>query len=251
MLKCPKCETDNLLNAIFCRACGEKLNLNELKPDTFLEKKLTKSQKIMKVVNQVLSAIIAVLLITLIVGIFFPVERLTGNTPSEEATKNFQEAQNFGEPVGRRPGRRPPRDTENNTPSSKSFTFSSQDSTALLNQSLHLPITGGDNKLTSENLSVSFAGDGSATLVLTCKLMGKVPMHNTVIVKPTVNNGVLAMNVQKTKIGFVPVPPQLNQRITQKFINLSGGSTALDKIKSKLSEVKVSAGSLTITVSKK
>lgn len=251
MIKCPKCETDNLLNAIFCRGCGEKLDLSELKPDTFLEKKMTKSQKIMKVVNQVLSAIIALLLITLIVGIFFPVEHLTGNTPSEEAVKNFEEAQNFGEQAGRRRGRRPPRDKEDNAPSSKSFTFNSQDSTALLNQSLHLPITGGDNKLTSENLSVSFAGDGCATLVLTCKLMGKVPMHNTVVVKPTVNNGALAMNVQKTKIGFVPVPPQLNERITQKFINLSSASTALDKIKSKLSEVKISEGSLTITVSKK
>ncbi len=251
MIKCPKCGSDNLLNAIFCRGCGDKLDLSELKPDAFLEKKLTKSQKIMKIVNQVLSAIIALLLITLIVGIFFPVARLSGNTPSEEAVKNFEEAQNFGVEATTRRRRRPSRDKEENKPSSKSFSFSSQDSTALLNQSLHLPITGGDNKLTSENLSVSFAGDGCATLILTCKLMGKVPMHNTVVVKPTVSNGVLAMNVQKTKIGFVPVPRQLNQKITQKFVTLSGGSTALDKIKSKLSEVKISDGSLTITVSKK
>jgi len=250
MIKCPKCGSDNLLNAIFCRCCGEKLDLSELKPDSFLEKKLTKSQKIMKIVNQVLSVVIALLLITLIVGIFFPVAHLTGNEPSADATKQFEEAQTFGVQAVRR-GRRPPRNKDDDKPSSKSFTFSSQDATALLNKSLHLPITGGDNKLTSENLSVSFAGDGCATLILTSKLMGKVPMHNTVVVKPTVSNGVLAMNVQKTKIGFVPVPAQLNQKITQKFVNLSGGSTALDKIKSKLTEVKISDGSLTITVSKK
>jgi len=250
MLKCPKCGTDNLLNAIFCRGCGEKLDLSELRPETFLEKKLTKSQKIMKVVNQVLSAVIALLLITLIVGLFFPVKHLTGNSPSEEAVKNFEEAQNFGVTAARR-GRRPARDKDAEQPGGKSFTFSSQDATALLNKSLHLPVTGGDNKLTSENLSVSFAGDGSATLILTCKLLGKVPMHSTVIVKPSVSNGALAMNVQKTKVGFVPVPAQLSQKVTQKFITLSSGSTALDKIKSKLSAVAISAGSLTITVGNK
>jgi uncharacterized membrane protein YvbJ len=72
MIKCPKCGSDNLLNAIFCRGCGEKLDLSELKPDSFLEKKLTKSQKIMKIVNQCLASSSLCCLITLIVGIFSP-----------------------------------------------------------------------------------------------------------------------------------------------------------------------------------
>lgn len=34
MINCPKCEADNQIGAIFCRSCGEKLELDEIKPDT-------------------------------------------------------------------------------------------------------------------------------------------------------------------------------------------------------------------------
>jgi hypothetical protein len=44
-LKCPKCGVDNLLTAIFCRGCGEKLDLNEMKPDDVLNDEHTKSQR--------------------------------------------------------------------------------------------------------------------------------------------------------------------------------------------------------------
>ena len=44
-LKCPKCGVDNLLTAIFCRGCGEKLDLNEMKPDALLNDEHTKSQR--------------------------------------------------------------------------------------------------------------------------------------------------------------------------------------------------------------
>ena len=44
-LKCPKCGVDNLLTAIFCRGCGEKLDLNEMKPDDVLNDAHTKSQR--------------------------------------------------------------------------------------------------------------------------------------------------------------------------------------------------------------
>ncbi|MBR6471691.1 MAG: zinc ribbon domain-containing protein [Victivallales bacterium] len=35
MFRCPKCGTDNMLTAIFCRGCGERLNLDEIRPDDF------------------------------------------------------------------------------------------------------------------------------------------------------------------------------------------------------------------------
>jgi len=44
-LICPKCGVDNLLTAIFCRGCGEKLDLNEMKPDALLNDEHTKAQR--------------------------------------------------------------------------------------------------------------------------------------------------------------------------------------------------------------
>jgi hypothetical protein len=246
MITCPKCGTDNLLNAIFCRGCGDKLDLNELKPDSFIEKKLTKSQKIMKVVNQVLGVIIALLLVALIGGLFSPVAHNTGNSPSAEAAAAFNEARDFGD---RPTGRRRPRRTEENKASSKEFSFSSVDSTALVNKALKLPDTNaGDNKLVSENLSVSYGGDGSVTLVFTCKLLGKLPMHNVLLAKPSISNGAFAMNVQQVKVGFVPIPAQLNDKVIQKFLNVYGNNSDLEKIRKKLSALSVTEGTLKITV---
>ncbi len=33
MIKCPKCTEENQIGAIFCRGCGEKLELDDLRPD--------------------------------------------------------------------------------------------------------------------------------------------------------------------------------------------------------------------------
>lgn len=33
MIRCPKCGVENMIGAIFCRGCGEKLDLDSLKPD--------------------------------------------------------------------------------------------------------------------------------------------------------------------------------------------------------------------------
>ncbi len=37
MINCPKCGADNQIGAIFCRGCGEKLELDELQPETVQE----------------------------------------------------------------------------------------------------------------------------------------------------------------------------------------------------------------------
>ncbi len=37
MIKCPKCEGENQIGAIFCRGCGEKLDLDDIKPETVMD----------------------------------------------------------------------------------------------------------------------------------------------------------------------------------------------------------------------
>ena len=70
MINCPKCGADNLLNAIFCRTCGEKLNLEELKPTEVgpseEDKKRLAQQRLM---NQIGGGIIAYILAMIIVPV--------------------------------------------------------------------------------------------------------------------------------------------------------------------------------------
>ncbi|MBO7621331.1 MAG: zinc-ribbon domain-containing protein, partial [Victivallales bacterium] len=92
MINCPKCGADNLLNAIFCRTCGEKLNLDELKPTEVgpseEDKKRLAQQKLM---NQIGGGIIAVILAVVLGGILIPPGgKLKGAEPSADAMAKFE-----------------------------------------------------------------------------------------------------------------------------------------------------------------
>ena len=252
MINCPKCNTDNLLNAIFCRGCGEKLELNELKPEAFLPPPLTTAQKIMRMVNKVGSIVIGTLLVVIIVGLFSPVGGIIApeGEPSAEASKNFAEAQKSGAPAAKRTSRR----QQNAAPApvaDRSFTFSSEDATGLLNKAMSLPRNNPDDKMPPQHLSIDFQEDGAVRLVLTCKLMGKLPMHNVVIAKPTVENNTLAMHVDSARIGFLPMIGGLKAKVIEKFTRLSNSCAPLQNIEKNLKRANITAGRASITVGKK
>ena len=71
MLKCPNCGTDNMLTAIFCRGCGQKIDLNAVKPDDF-DKVETKKGPNTFMQNLIGGIIIGVLLLGFLIGLFFP-----------------------------------------------------------------------------------------------------------------------------------------------------------------------------------
>lgn len=253
MITCPKCGTDNLLNAIFCRGCGEKLDLNELKPDVFLPPPLTPAQKVMRLINKVGSIVIGVLLVIIIVGLFCPVGGIIHpeTEPSAEATKNFSEAQKSTAsvaPAGRRSSRR----QQAAAPvADRSFNFTSEEATSLVGKAMALPRNNPDDKMPPEHLSIDFRDDGSVRLVLTCKLFGKMPMHNVLITHPTVENNTLSMNVGSAKIGILPMFGALKDNVVEKFTRLSGSCSALQNIEKNLKRGSVSDGRVSITVGKK
>ncbi len=253
MINCPKCGTDNLLNAIFCRGCGEKLELNELKPEAFLPPPLTTAQKVMKIVNKVGSIVIGTLLVVIIVGLFCPVGGIIApeGEPSAEASKNFAEAQKSGAPAAaKRTSRRQP-NTAPAPVADRSFAFSSEDATALVNKAMSLPRNNPDDKMPPQHLSIDFQDDGAVRLVLTCKLMGKLPMHNVVIAKPTVENNTLAMHVDSARIGFLPMLGGLKAKVVEKFTRLSSGCAPLQNVEKNLKRASITAGRVNITVGKK
>lgn len=78
MLRCPKCGTDNLLNAVFCRGCGDRLNLDEIKPDNFADLGEKKSADIGK--NLIAIVIVAVLLAAFFTWRFNLLDKLKGSS---------------------------------------------------------------------------------------------------------------------------------------------------------------------------
>ena len=141
MLQCPKCGTDNLLNAIFCRGCGERLELNDLKPEVFQDKKLTKAQRILRIVNIILGIVLTLLIIVVVVGALYPVSgRIEVTEPSSEAQKNYSTLLKRGR--------------------ARSLTFSNEEATALVKNNSRL------QQLFPPGTVNVFLGDGDVKLIL-------------------------------------------------------------------------------------
>ena len=71
MINCPNCNHDNMIGAIFCRSCGEKINIDELRPED-VNQGVAKAKKLVSasvIRNVVMFAILAVLILIL-VGLF-------------------------------------------------------------------------------------------------------------------------------------------------------------------------------------
>jgi len=224
MLQCPKCGTDNLLSAIFCRGCGERLELENLTPESFQENKLSKAQKISKIINVVLGIILTLAVIVLVVGALFPVSgRIEASEPGEEAQKSY--------------------DTLFKRGKSRSFTFSNEDATALVNKQFK-SFTGTAGTPTPEAVTVNFLEDGDVKLILTAKFK-VINLHTTLIATPTFPSpGNMTLEIKSAKLGFLPLPESLRPKMTDNFKTIA--QSTLEKARGRIAGASISEGSVSI-----
>jgi len=224
MLQCPKCGTDNLLSAIFCRGCGDRLELDNLKPEVFTDNKQTKAQRIAKIVNIILGIVLTVLIVLVAVGALYPVSgRMAVAEPSEEALQSYNTLLKRGR--------------------ARSLTFSSEDASALVNKQLKT-FSGSPGTPEPEAVTVVFLGDGDVKLILSAKLK-VVSMHTTLIVTPTfASPGNMTLEVKKAKLGFLPLPEGLRPKLTDNFKTIA--KSTLENARVRIAKTTISDGSAVV-----
>jgi uncharacterized protein YpmS len=224
MLQCPKCGTDNLLNAIFCRGCGDRLELENLKPEVFQDNKLSKAQRITRIVNLVLGIVLTLAIIVVAVGALFPVSgRMEIVEPNDEALKSYNSLLKRGK--------------------KRSYTFTNEDATALVNKQFKT-FSGTAGVPTPESVSVIFLGDGDVKLILSAKLKF-VNLHTTVIATPTFPApGNMTLDVKSTKLGFLPLPAALQPKLVNNFKTIA--KSTLERARTQIHNATVLEGSATI-----
>lgn len=225
MLKCPKCGADNLLNAIFCRGCGEKMDLDNLQPDVFEVKTHTKAQKIMRLVNTILGIVLTIAILVIAGGALFPVDgRLTDAEFTAQAEKNYKTLLIRNK-------------------SKRSVTFTNAEATAVLNKQFST-YTGSKGSPTPEHVTALFLADGDVQLILTSKLKF-LTLHTTVKATPSANgSGSFALDVKSCKLGFLPLPADLRPKLLDNFITIANAT--LDRAKARIGSVTVLEGNVTI-----
>ncbi|MBO7742232.1 MAG: zinc ribbon domain-containing protein, partial [Victivallales bacterium] len=209
MLRCPKCSTDNLLSAVFCRGCGERLNLDEIKPDNFNEMGDTKADPNARK-NLIGGIILGAIVVILAVGFFCP--GCGKLSTDEEAQKK----------AGVRYGTVMLKGTTD--------TFTNQDATDLMNGLLNNYYSkNGTENPAIKDITVQFHEGNRVKAIISRKFLG-LPATITAWGDISVSGGSISVAVTSIKIGLLPVisalEPQLLDDLRQ---DLNGATSTFNR----------------------
>jgi len=228
-LNCPKCGTDNLLNAIFCRGCGEKLDLTQMKPDNFVE---TKKKKGTPRSVQIVTAVICGLIILVAIGLVCPVggKCVAEESLGDQAKADWKAVKKKDTPSG-------------------SFTFSDQDATTQMKKSLKLKFDeeGGDVVVT--NACVRFKEGNVIQVIQSTKLFGVLPMDNVLNYTVTCDGkGTAECTVSGARIGYIPLMFGLESIVVDKIEPMVGDCKDYGKLQKNAKAITTADGSITFEI---
>jgi len=72
MISCQNCGADNLVGAIFCRACGAKLKIDDIRPQTTDQAKPKTGEHAKHVASRIIIITLLILASSLMIGILVP-----------------------------------------------------------------------------------------------------------------------------------------------------------------------------------
>jgi uncharacterized protein YpmS len=233
MINCPECGADNMVGAIFCRGCGKKLNLDELTPDAFDEPPEPIAKKVARIAQKIITLVLLVGVTVLLAGLFWPAKNVIKGELEEKLLKQaearFQVIQN--------PKAKYPR-----------VPFTSEQATAVLNQSLGLPGSATGNKQ-AQHLSVEFLAGGNLRVVLKSSLFGQIPMSTVVVCKPEITGpGQIQFTILSVHAGKLSLPASLRANAIKQFSSLFKNATEVNQAKQNVKSFTIGANSLTVNI---
>jgi len=196
MLNCPKCGADNLLTAVFCRSCGEKLDLNAIKPEAIVASapKKNGSEK----ANQVVGIILAVVIVVLLLGILTPVtgRNYGGEVSSDLKTRYEKLSKKFKNDVA--------------------VTFTAEEVAQIISSKM-ADYSGDRGCPAPSAVGVTFKEGGDVRLVLVSKL-SFLPLNTVVVATPKVTSqGSLNLEAKSVSLGYIPLPADLQSYFLDNF----------------------------------
>jgi hypothetical protein len=204
MLKCPACQSDNQIGAIFCRTCGEKLNLDEIEPDEIVAagKSTGMTGSSLYFIKKLIMLAIFMCLVGALISLFLA-PGINMPVPLDEAAQKAS-AGRFSRLMSGR---------------SKSETFTEAELHYIANIKLlvlteeqkikdkeQLIAEGYPTTLMPEQVFLEFPSPGVAKITVESILMDKLSMYTTVEGSITASDQGISFNTTKVSAGRLPVP---------------------------------------------
>ena len=236
MIPCQQCGADNMLGAIFCRACGGKLDLDGIRPKTVNQ---TRKPALGRVTGAIWRLVVIVLLLAalaVLAGLFLPPSQGFQPAAGDAAVKAQAEQQAAAVRLGNR----------------GPFGFDAAQLTALANAAFNLDSgssAAGGLALKPEKIAVDILASGYLRLTLKSTLAGQVPMYATVVGALEAAGDGVTFRPATVRIGRITLPDSLRDLGLQRFAVLVKDSKELQDLRGRVAAIDVRDGRLWVTPS--
>ncbi|NOY80428.1 MAG: zinc ribbon domain-containing protein [Kiritimatiellaeota bacterium] len=245
MIHCQECGADNMVGAIFCRSCGAKLNLNEIRPETEMKKQASVTKNLKTVVGRIVALVVLVALGGILAGLLLPAPgSVVGQLDDREMQRAVARARQMFA-----------------TRRQRAFTFSSEEITALANKLFRLDgETGataegeaeqesGGAGLRPEHLSIQLLSSGYVKIVLRSRFMGKLPIYCTLLGNfEAKEDGGVGFELFSAAMGKLSLPGPLQDTVLARFQALLATEPKLQNFIARIVLIDVEEDKVTLTV---
>lgn len=236
MVKCPQCSAENQIGTIFCRTCGEKLDLDSLQPDDLAKGNYSATGNAAYFALRLLILAITVVLIGVLGAALFPPE-----LPDHESFNSSDRSKHYA---------------RYQKALMRSGTFTDAEASVIVND--YMLYLDEDSKM--EQLEEWFQGDGVPALILdqaivefpkegyaratlVTKAYEKVSIYYSIEGRIGSNGKTVEFTPTRMSVGRLPAPdwfPPLRQLIQSQFDSATAGMPEIERARKTLRNAKVS-----------
>lgn len=244
MFKCPQCGAKNQLGALFCRSCGQKLDMANV------EQQLEQQQHGLRgvdwrrlggILRTLIGLAALVFVVAVGIGLFLPVDtRVAPSISQDEQRGAFAKVEAI---LDRRPG---------------TYSFTAEEVTALANRLLGLgeyaegePLGAEDDggfALRPRVLHIDLLGSGYARMVLRSTTFKGISVYSTVIARFDVRAGQVIFLPHSVYSGRVRMIGPLKGVILDRFMRLVEGDQLIESLRQRIDFIGVTRGEVEIDV---
>jgi hypothetical protein len=248
MINCPKCQAENHLGNIFCRTCGDKLDMDELRPAD-IKKTAKTTASASNILRNLIGLVLLLAVGALAAGIFLapPLPPATTLSP-ENATAMKNKVSLI---VGRQTISETFTTAELNRLAEFVLDLSAE---AVAQRRQEAIETGAGNVLVPQGFYVELLPPDSIRMTVKHLVKNKVTWYTSIEGKLEASDEGLTFSRDKTIVGRVPLPiKQLEEKIiSQRFTQLTTSESAryesLQKGMKNVTGVKIEGDTVTVTL---